>query len=98
MQPRTRPAQNVQVNQRHVTHSFKNGSAQPQYAKCSVRQQSYSDGGNLQAAALPEPLSIEDLHLRSKGAGRIGSPWHVRWLGEPARQLTAAHPDIALLS
>lgn len=37
MQPRTRSAQNVQVNQRHLTHSFKNESVQPQYAKCCVR-------------------------------------------------------------
>lgn len=48
-------------------------------------------------AALPEPSSTEDLLPGSQGAGRR-EPVARQLLGEPARQPTAAHPDIALLS
>lgn len=55
-------------------------------------------GGRPQGTALPEPLTTEDWLLGRQGVGKMGSPWHMSWLGEPARQPTAAHPDIALLS
>lgn len=61
------------------------------------------DGGNaemrkLQEAAGPPALVCRGLFRGKLGSWRMGSPWHISWLGEPMRQLAAAPPDITLLS
>lgn len=45
-----------------------------------------------------QPWSAETCLGGKLGSWRMGSPWHISWLGEPMRQLAAAPPDIALLS